>query len=50
MHFHCMTYMTTALHKTSGPEGKEIDKFGRPFLGLNYYILSLVSEIREEIF
>ena len=36
-----MTYMAMPWHKNPCPGGHEIYNFGRPFLGLHYYILSL---------
>ena len=43
MHFHytCMTYMATPQHKNPCTRGHESYSFGRPFLGHDYYILSL---------
>ena len=41
MHFHYMTFMVMPQHKNPCPRGLEIYKFGRPFLGHHYYILSL---------
>ena len=41
MHFHNMTYMATLYNKNPCPWGHEIYKFGGPFRGHHYYILSL---------
>ena len=45
--------MTTPLHKNSCPEGHEIFKFGRLFLGYHYYALNLYapcSDVERKIF
>ena len=36
-----MNYLAMLWHKNHFPGGREIYNFGRPFLGLLYYILSL---------
>ena len=41
MHFHCMTYMDTSLHKNLFPRGNEIYNLDRLFLRPFYYALSL---------
>ena len=41
MHFHYTTCMTTPQHKNPCPMGHELYNFGRLFLGIHNYILSL---------
>ena len=53
MHFHLTIYMAMHQHKNPCPRGHIIYNLGRPFLGHQYYTLSLTEAglgVEEEIF